>query len=303
MSRRIAITTPTGNVGSKVAARLAGKPGIELVLLVRDPTRVQDLVDRGARAVATDLGSLDDVLAATEGADALFLLTPQTFREDEPIVAGYQRYGRIAAEAVKANVIGHVVHQSGFVTDGAIPGGPIIEGLAEVEKLLDEAAVNVTHLRAAFFFENYLGQLEGIRGAGQVYMPVRADTVLPMAAATDIADVAVRELANTSWTGRRTLSVLGPIDNSFGEAARALGEGMGRPVEHVTVTSAQALEAMTQMGLSPAMAQAFVDIFEAADGGAIVPQPARDEASTTPTTLQEFGRTVIGPALRAAEAA
>ena len=51
------------------------------------------------------------------------------------------------------------------------------------------------------------------------------------------------------------------------------------------------------------MAQAFVDIFEAADGGAIVPQPARDEASTTPTTLQEFGRTVIGPALRAAEAA
>ncbi len=39
------------------------------------------------------------------------------------------------------------------------------------------------------------------------------------------------------------------------------------------------------------------------ESGAIVPQPARDEASTSPTTLQEFGRTVIGPALRAAEAA
>ena len=74
-------------------------------------------------------------------------------------------------------------------------------------------------------------------------------------------------------------------------------------MEHVTVTSAQALEAMTQMGLSPAMAQSFVDIFEAADAGAIVPQPARDEASTAPPTLQEFGRTGIGPALRAAEAA
>ena len=102
MSRKIAITTPTGNVGSKVAARLAGEPGIELLLLIRDPARVQDLVDRGARAVATDLGSLDEVLAATQGVDALFWLTPQNFQEEEAIVAGYQRYGRIAAEAVNS---------------------------------------------------------------------------------------------------------------------------------------------------------------------------------------------------------
>ena len=114
MSRRIAMTTPTGNVGSKVSARLVETPGIELVLLVRDPARVQDLVDRGARAVATDLARLDDVLTATNGADALFWLTPQNFHNDEPIVSGYQRYGRIAAEAVKTNGISHVVHQSGF---------------------------------------------------------------------------------------------------------------------------------------------------------------------------------------------
>ena len=303
MSLKIAITTPTGNIGSKVAALLVGKPGIELVLLARDPSRVQQLVDRGARAVAADLSSLEDVLVATQGVDALFWLTPQNFHKDEPIVAGYQRYGRIAAEAVKANGIGRVVHQSGFVTDGPIPGGPIIEGLAEVEKLLDSVAANVTHLRSAFFFENYLGQLDGIRGAGQVYMPVQANTVLPMAAATDIARVAARELSDSSWTGRRTLSILGPTDNSFADAARAIGEGIGRTVEHVTVTPEQALEAMTQMGLSQALAQGFVDIFVAADAGAIVPQPGRDASSTTPTTLSEFARTVIGPALSAAEAA
>ncbi len=303
MSRKIAITTATGNVGSKVAARLAGEPGVELLLLVRDPARVQDLVDRGARAVATDLGSLDEVLAATQGVDALFWLTPQNFQEEEAIVAGYQRYGRIAAEAVKTNRIGRVVHQSGFVTDGPIPGGPIIEGLAEVEKLLDAAASNVTHLRAAFFFDNYLDQLDGIRGAGQVYMPVRADTVLPMAATSDIAGVAARELLDASWTGRRTLSILGPADTSFADAARAVGEGIGRSVEHVTVTPAQALDSLTQMGLSLALAQGFVDIFAAADAGAIVPQPARDASSTTPTKLSEFARTVIGPALSAAEAA
>ena len=34
-------------------------------------------------------------------------------------------------------------------------------------KLLDEAASNVTHLRAAFFFDNYLNQLDRIRGAGR----------------------------------------------------------------------------------------------------------------------------------------
>ena len=122
-----------------------------------------------------------------------------------------------------------------------------------------------------------------------------------MVGTTDIADVAVRELLDPSWTGRRTLSVLGPADLSFDAAADALGDGIGTPVEHVTVTAEQALEALTGMGLSAALAQGFVDIFQAADAGRIIPQPTRDATATTPTTLEEFGRTVVKRALDAAD--
>ena len=97
------------------------------------------------------------------------------------------------------------------------------------------------------------------------------------------------------------VSVLGPADLTFDEAAQAIGEGIGRPVSHVTVTAEQAREAMTGGGLSLGLAEAFIAIFAANDRYALVSDPPRDERSTTSTSLQEFARTVVRPLLKQAE--
>ena len=298
MTTKIAITTPTGKNGRAVTERLldvASEKHLEILLLARDPEKVRDFTERGA---TVEQGSLDDagfVARATKGVDALFWITPANFEPGEEVRAGYGRYGRVAAEVVKANGIGRVVHLSGFVTEKDGEGGQIIDGLAEVEQLLNEAATNITHVRAAFFFENYLGQLDPIKNQGSVYMPVKEETRLAMVATRDIADVAARELLAPGWSGRRVVSAMGPRDLTFGEAATALSEGIGRQVTHVTVESEQARESMLGSGMSPGMTDGFLAIFAAADAGLL--RWERNASSTTPTTMEEFARTVVGPML------
>ncbi len=299
MTTKIAITTPTGKNGRTLTKRLldvAKEKQLEIVLLARDPEKVREFTEHGARV---EKGNLDDavfVARATAGVDALFWLTPQNFEPGEEVRAGYNRYGRVAAEAVKRNGISHVVHLSGFDTEKEGEGGQIVDGLADVERLLNDASTNITHVRAAFYLENYLGQLESIKNQGSVYMPVKGDTNVAMVATQDISEVAARELLALDWSGRRVVSAMGPKDLTFDEAAAELSKGIGRQVTHVTVTPDQARESMIGSGMSPGLTDGFLAIFAAGDAGLL--RWVRDESSTTPTTMEEFARTVVGPMLR-----
>ena len=298
MTTKIAITTPTGKNGRALTKRLldvAKENQLEIVLLARDPEKVSEFSERGARVEKGNLNDAVFVARATAGVDALFWLTPQNFEPGEEVRAGYNRYGRIGAEAVKRNGIPHVVHLSGFDTEKDGEGGQIVDGLADVERLLNDVATNITHVRAAFFLENYLGQLDPIKSQGSVYMPVKGDTSVAMVATQDIAEVAARELLALDWSGRRVVSAMGPKDLTFDEAAAALSEGIGRQVAHVTVTPEQARESMLGSGMSPGMTDGFLAIFAAGDAGLL--RWVRNEASTTPTTMEAFARTVLRPML------
>ena len=127
-------------------------------------------------------------------------------------------------------------------------------------------------------------------------MPVKAETRVAMVAPRDRADLAARELLDSDWSGRRVVSVMGPKDLTFGEAATAVSEGIGRQVSHVTVEPEQARESMIGSGLSAGLADAFVAIFVAADAGLL--RWERNASSTTPTRLEEFARTVMRPMLQ-----
>ena len=304
MTTKIAISTPTGNIGSKVTEHLlrqAREQQLEIVLLARKPEKVARFAELGARIEQGNLDDLDFVVRATKGVDAFFWLTPQNFRPDEDVRAGYARYGRVGAEAIRQNGIRHVVHLSGFQAPND-DGGSIISGLKDVERLLDEVAPNITHVRAGFFFENYLGQLDAIRDTGSVYFPVQGDTPVAMTATRDIAATIAHELGKLDWTGHRAVSVLGPTDLTFDDAANALGQGLGRTVTHVTVTPEQAREAMTGAGMSPGLADGFLQIFAANDRRGLISVPARDARSTTETSLEDFARTVVLPLLNGSEA-
>jgi len=290
----IAVTTPTGHIGSRVAEILldwSEKP----VLLVRDPAKVQQFASRGAEV---KIGSLEDasfVTEATRGVDAILWLTPPDMRTSDP--SGFQkRVAAAGASAIRENRIRRVVNISSVGAHLASGAGPV-SGLHDVEELLDSAAANVVHLRCGFFFENFLFQLDNIRRDSAVYMTMSGTTRLPMIATRDIADVAAGLLLDSRWRGKIIRGLHGPADLSLFEAVGQISEGLGQQVCYKRVPDDAMRKEMTSMGVSPQVADWLLEMYRAADSGTLKKAEPRTPETTTPTTLIEFGREVILPSV------
>jgi len=73
--KKIAIAAATGNIGSSVARQIASH-GATPLLLGQNLNRLDDLnISRGV-SIEADISNAQEVIAATEGAEALFWLVP-----------------------------------------------------------------------------------------------------------------------------------------------------------------------------------------------------------------------------------
>ncbi len=286
----IVITTPTGNIGSRALQQLL-KAGAEVSVIVRQPEKLPDSI---RSRVKVHQGSLTDaglVTKAFRGAKAVLWVTPPDFTHPD-VAAYHSEMGAVAATAIRENKIPYVVNLSsaGAQLDNAGP----VSGLGIIERLLDEVAENVIHLRPGFFMENYLLELESIKRDGAVYSLIPGDIPYPMIATQDIGDVAAELLLKTEWSGRSIRGLLGPADLTFANAAQILGDSIGKPVKHVQITPDQAYQAFLGMGASPGFAKAFVEMYQAlALPGAVA--ELRTRQTTTQTTLREWSDTVFRP--------
>lgn len=289
---RVAVTTPTGHIGKVVTKHLLDA-GEQVTLLARYPQKVREFSDRGAIVAQGAQDDMEFVIRATRGVDALFWLTPLDFSSRD-FRGHFNRMGRAAAAAVRANRIPRVVHLSGAGAHLASGPGPI-PGLHDIERRLDDVVTHVTHLRPFFFFENFLLQIESIKRLGRIFLPVSGSTRIAMLATGDIGQAAVSRLLDRNWSGRIVQGLHGPADLSFDEAAGAIGRGLDRPVFHVQVSEDQARRAMLAAGLNAHLAEAFLEIFEAIESGLLRPAELRTTDTTTSTTLELFSRDVLKP--------
>ena len=297
----IAITTPTGHIGSAVVRQLLDAGRDDLVLLVRDASRLPaDVRDR----VETREGDLQDaayVRAATEGADALFWLTPNVWTAPD-LFAFYESMGETAAGAVRANGIGRVVHLSSEGAQNRDDFGPV-SGLGRIEAALDavaaETSAAVRHLRPTFFQENFEAQIGPITQAGAVFFPAPPTTQTGMIATRDIAAVAAALLADDAWTGAEVVPLHGPRDLSYAEAAAALSDGLGRPVGVQQVPPDGLRQQFLGMGASPSFADGIVALYTRIGTPGYSGDP-RTDASTTPTELSTYVADTLRPMVEAA---
>jgi uncharacterized protein YbjT (DUF2867 family) len=318
MTRTIAITTPTGNVGSKLVAHLqayARTHDLELVLLARKAASVEHLVRSGTRVLCGRLEDPAFLVGATRGVDSLFWVTPNSFPAEITIREGYRRFAESAATAIRTHRIAHTVHLSGFahVDDG---GGDrsLFGALADTEEILGRAVegilgehpgetCGITHLRAGFFFENLLGQLNYIREDGRVYMPVNRRRRIPMVASRDVARRAFEILVQDGPRGRDFAGAFGPEDLSFAEAASRMTAGLGRKVRVIRLPRCLVRSRMLKIGRDPRPTDALMLAFDAISRGKVTAEPPRDEASTTPTSLARWAEEVLKPLVDGTEGA
>ncbi len=297
---KIAITTPTGHIGRQLAQLLLDKGGHELTLLCRDPAKCKDLTDRGAKVIQCDQENAEQVIRGTEGADAVFFVCPPKF-DAEDLRAFQNKVGDNMAAAIRKNSLKRVVFISSIGAQHADGTGPIA-GLHDIEAKLNKAARdvagNVTHLRPAFFMENWFMNADSIKQQGAVYAPISPDVKLPMIATADIAQVAASVLTDTSWKGINVRELVGPHEYSYADGAKIIGQATGKPVQFQQVPADAARDSMTQMGLSANVAGNYVQMYDGFNKGLVKPEKSSQPENVTQTTLEEFAKQKIGPALR-----
>jgi uncharacterized protein YbjT (DUF2867 family) len=276
----IAITTPTGHIGSRVA-QLVIQGGARPILIVRDPARLAPEVRAASDVRVADQNDPAAIIEATQRATALFWLNPPDFVSDDPNGA-YIEKGRAAAKAIQENGIARVVFLSSVGAERR-RGFGLIDGLGQTEELLDATGASVVHLRAGFFFTNFLMQLDGLK-KGVYAAPLPAETRFAFVDPRDIGEVAAARLLDSSWTGRHTQGVHGPEDLTTAEAVAAVSEATGHPIAFVEVPDEAFHANLLAAGLNKPTADGMLQMYQGLRSG-FVPEDKRTLLTTTPTTL------------------
>lgn len=288
---KITVTTPSGNVGRKVASNLLDRDA-EVVLYARRPEKVSDLTSRGARIVQGDQGNAQALSEATKGADALFWVNPTDYTTMDAM-ADTRRFAGAATEAIRQNATMRVVMISsigGQLTSGT---GPIVS-LHETEQILKRATENLTILRPNYFMENVLTNLPMIISDGAMYSIEPGELSFHQVATKDIAAVAVDTLL-PGEPGTRIIDILGPEKISHNRIAEIVSRLIGKPVQHVVVPPEALKGGLVAAGISDHVANLFLEMSEASIKG-LLDQCVGDELRQGTTTLQEFAEETFLPA-------
>ncbi|RKH59616.1 NmrA family NAD(P)-binding protein [Corallococcus aberystwythensis] len=294
----IVVNTPNGNIGRPLVEKLL-EAGRKVTVISRTPEKVADLVKRGAKVVQGSIEEQATLDAAFAGAEALFWLSPSAIRPDFQEWA--KANGRLAAERAKAHGVKRVVVLSSVGAQNGPGTGPV-SVLKPVEEAFQAAAPNVVSLRAGFFMENLLRDVQSLAKAGAIFSASPETKPFPMVATADIAAKAAEYLLDTSWTGHRYAGVHGPRDLTYPEVASILTQVLGQPVKYVRVGLEDLRNGMTGAGMPAFAADTFVEMYGAILDGRMDPAEPRSKETTTPTTLAEFASTVLKPVVEQARA-
>jgi uncharacterized protein YbjT (DUF2867 family) len=291
---KIVINTPSGKVGRIAAERLLLEKQ-ELVIISRNPEKVSDLVKRGAILVE---GSFDDpevLTKALDGADGLFWVTPPNYSNPD-YLNWVLATAQIAAGIASKKGVKNVVVLSSAGAQSGKGSGPI-GALLAVETAFENAVPNVTILRPGFYMENFLNYVYTISTFNSIFSCNIADIKIPMVATSDIGNKAADIILKNEFNGTKFVGVHGPEDINFIEAALLIGKGIGENVNYVEITPVQACQNMIEAGFSLNIANLLTEMNTAIQSGKIHAAEPRSPETTTPTTLLEFSKRVLKPAI------
>ncbi|MFI5707716.1 NAD(P)H-binding protein [Kribbella sp. NPDC051620] len=295
----IVITTPTGDIGSKLLnLLLEDSHGEELRVIVRDPAKLPATVRDRVDIVTGSHGDPEVVGKAFAGADAVFWVVPPA-HQAVSLDDAYSGFTRAAADAFTTYGVSHVVGVSavGRGTPMAGRAGHVTASLA-MDDLIASTGVAYRALANPSFMDNVLRQVGSIRENGVFTDTSEPDRRAPLAATSDIAAVGARLLLDRSWTGSGEVAVLGPEDLSPIEMVQIMSDVLGRPIryEHESLDTFAAR--LAGFGLSDPIVSGMVDMMRAKNEG-LDAGLTRTPETATPTTFRQWCELVLMPALNA----
>ncbi|MHA4896815.1 NAD(P)H-binding protein [Pedobacter sp. PWIIR3] len=256
----ITITGSLGNISKPLAEKLINA-GHEITIISSDEDKRSAIEELGATAA---IGSVEDVAFLTEafsGKDAIYTMVPPNYGATD--VRGFiSGVGKKYAEAIKSSGVKQVVNLSSIGAHLDSGTGPIA-GLHDTENAYAELSdVAVKHLRAAYFYINFLANIDMIKHAGILGSNYSAETLLVLVHPVDIATAAAEEFEK-GFTGQ-SIRYVASDESTAGEVAKALGSAIGKPeLPWIEFSDAEALAGMTGAGLPEPMAKSYVEMGDA----------------------------------------
>jgi uncharacterized protein YbjT (DUF2867 family) len=282
LDMKILITTPAGNIGRRVLRELLA-PEFSVRVIARDPARLPEDIREQVDVVGGSTDEPATLRKALDGVEAMFWCVPGESLQETDVRGHYERFARAGCQAIREAKTPRVVTISAGGKGRARNAGPI-SGLHAMEDILGESGAAIRHLRCGAFMENFLQQAQSISGRGVVAYPIPGHIPIPMVAAADIADIALRWLVRRDWQGIAGVPVQGPEDLSFGQAAAVIERVLERPVRFKEASANHYVQFLVGGGATAAYARSRIEMFaELAEG--ITRAEPRTAESTTPTTL------------------
>jgi uncharacterized protein YbjT (DUF2867 family) len=292
----------SGNTGHVVANNLLAG-GQKVRVVGRNAAHLQPLAAKGAETFIADVTDAGAIAKAFDQAEAAYVMIPPNTTSTDPL--GYSnQVGDAITAAVQNAGTKNVVALSSVGADKASGTGPVV-GLYNLEQKLNQIiGANVLYLRAAYFMENTLPQVNAIRMMGAVGSPLRADLKLPMIATRDIGNVAAEALLHPTVRGKETRELLGPRDLTYTEVSTIIGRAVGKPdLKYVQVPDDQFRSVLVQMGMSEQFARLLVEMIGALNSGHMRALEPRTPQNTTPTGFETFVADTFVPAYQQQAAA
>lgn len=251
-SAPIAITGATGQLGGRIARRLAAA-GVEQRLLVRDLSRAPQLP--GAEAVRAPYGEGEAVRQALTG-------TPVALMVSGSEAADRVEQHRTFIDAASDAGVEHLVYISFY---GAAPDATFTlarDHWATEQHILERG------LPATFLRDNlYLDIMPELVGADGAIRGPAGDGRVAAVARDDIADAAVAVLRDPDAHEGRAYELTGPEAFTLAEAAARLASVSGRTVTYVPETLEEAYASRASYGAPDWQLDAWVSTYLAiADG-------------------------------------
>lgn len=289
----ILVTTPTGDIGSRVLTKLL-EAKEDVRVIARDSSKLSDDV-KGAVDVV--MGSHADeavICKALYGVNAVFWLPPGSPTAANAH-AGYVEFSEAFVRALPTSGVKNVVGVSALGRGWGKPAGLVSASLA-MDETIANTGVAYRALACASLMDNQLRQLEPIRTAGKFYAPHPSDLKLPHVAKSDVANVAVGLLTSRDWRGFEDVPLLGPADITFEEMGRVMSNVLGGEITFRSMPIEQFEGMMQSIGTSEGMVRDYASMMIAKNEGMdhMLPNAPR---TNTPTTFRQWCEDELKPAL------
>lgn len=281
------VTGATGHTGRATIAALLAR-GEKVRAIVHTPDRAAAVAQAGVEVVAADLGQPNALAAALNGARGVYLLRPPQPRSAGTAVA------ESFLAAINRSSVERIVALSSVGAQQP-DGTGVVLGLRDLERVLGGANKPVTFVRAASFFENFLGVIPVAQAQGVLPSLLPADLAIASIATRDIGTLVASLLvdgdnrggAGTATAGTSVVGLDGPRQYSSNDMARALSDRLGKAIKVVEIPVDQQQAQLESNGVPPEYAVEVVELYKGIAAGRLVHESGEEVRKGT-TTIEDW---------------